>query len=258
MLTLFAQAAAVPTAPAAPGILHSGALGLMIDGGLFMWPILFMAILGTAVVIERFRTLKMISGDTSELRGRVADLVRADRVNEAIDLCSAAQGPVPAILLVGLNRYQLIRNLNCAPAMVEEQVTKAMEDYVVHVTAALEQHMPILATISNVAPMVGSVGTVVGMVVLFQDLVDKVGTVNIVVAAAAGIKVKLLVTVWGLIVGIPAYIFYNYFNTVIGRYLLDVEEASSQLIEAVVVRLASQESSGSTDGKSVMRMTSNM
>src|SRR5205085_1330308 len=118
------------------------------------------------------------------------------------------------------------------------QVNKAMEDAGPHIAAVLEKHLPILGTISAVAPMVGSVGTVVGMVVLFQDLVDQYGTVNIMVAAAKGIKVKLLVTVWGLIVGIPAYIAYNYFTTVINGYLLHVEEAATMLNEAVTIRMA--------------------
>src|SRR5207247_453101 len=139
---------------------------------------------------------------------------------EALELCHRSQGPVPAILAVGLRRFLVLRRLNYDAARIEEQVVKAMDDYGVHIIAALERHLPILATISTVAPMVGSVGTVVGMVILFQDIVAKIGTVNIVVAAASGIQVKLLVTVWGLLVGIPAYVVYNYFNTVINRYVL--------------------------------------
>src|SRR6185295_7805665 len=73
---------------------------------------------------------------------------------------------------------------------------------------------------------------------LFQDIVAKVGTVNIIVAAAAGIQVKLLVTVWGLLVGIPAYVAFNYFSTIVNRYLLHVEESATMLAEAVTVRLA--------------------
>lgn len=227
------------TAP--PDLAHAGALGLMIDGGIFMWPILFMAILAAGVVIERFRSLKMIASDTAALRTQVLDLLHADRVDDAIALCTASRGPVPAILAVGLHRYEVLRKLDADPARIEEQVTKAMDDYGVHIAAALERHLPILATISNVAPMVGSVGTVVGMVILFRDIVAQVGTVNLVVAAAAGIQVKLLVTVWGLMVGIPAYIFYNYFNTVINRFILEAQETATALIEALTLRLATEQ-----------------
>lgn len=222
-----------------PDFWHSGAMGYMIDGGIFMWPILFMAILGAGVVIERFRSLRMIAIDGQTLRSRVLDLLHEDKVEEAIALCATARGPVPAILAVGLHRYEVLRKLNYDPTRIEEQVVKAMDDYSVHISAALEKHLPVLATIANVAPMVGSVGTVVGMVVLFQDVVDKFGTVNIILAAAAGIKLKLIVTVWGLLVGIPAYIFYNYFTTVVNRFILEAEETASQLIEALTLRLAS-------------------
>jgi biopolymer transport protein ExbB len=252
MNTIFAQAAANPNPPAPPDLLHSGALGYMIDGGFFMWPILFMAILGIGVVIERFRSLRLIATDGEKLRSQVLQMLDEDCVEDAIALCAQARGPVPAILAVGLHRYEILRRLNYDPARIEEQVIKAMDDYSVHIMAALEKNLPILATIANVAPMVGSVGTVVGMVVLFQDVVDKFGTVNIILAAAAGIKLKLIVTVWGLMVGIPAYIFYNYFSTVVNRYILEAEQTASQLIEALTLRLATEASR--TDGAGALRL----
>ena len=226
-------------------------MGYMIDGGYFMWPILIMAVLGAAVVIERFRSLWLIATDGDALRTQVLQLLHDGQVEEAISLCARSRGPVPAILAVGLHRYELLRRLNYDPARIEEQVVKAMDDYGVHITAALEKHMPILATIANVAPMVGSVGTVVGMVVLFQDVVDKFGTTNIILAAAAGIKLKLIVTVWGLLVGIPAYIFYNYFTTVVNRYILEAEETASRLIEALTLKLASESMPAGRTGVSV-------
>ena len=88
--------------------------------------------------------------------------------------------------------------------------------------------------------MVGSVGTVWGMIILFQDIVAQMGQTNIIEAAAAGIQLKLLVTVWGLIVGIPAYVAFNYFTVVINRYVLNVEESATELVEAVTLRIATQ------------------
>src|SRR3954454_14170761 len=105
MFPLFAQAAANPNPPPVPDLLHSGALGYMIDGGVFMWPILFMAILGAGVVIERFRSLRLIATDGEALRSQVLQLLHEDKVEEAIALCAQSRGPVPAILAVGLHRY---------------------------------------------------------------------------------------------------------------------------------------------------------
>jgi biopolymer transport protein ExbB len=217
---------------------ETGALGYMIDGGIFMWPILVLALVATAVVIERYRSLKMLTVDNEALRGQVLELLHANRGEEALVLCNKSRGPVPAILSVGLRKFLLLKRLNYDPGKIQEQVAKAMDDYGVHIVAALEHHLPILATISSVAPMLGSVGTVVGMVVLFNDLAAMSSSDPIVQIAAAGIKIKLLVTVWGLLVGIPAYIAFNYFTNVIDRYVLKVEETATELFEAVTLRIA--------------------
>ena len=224
----------------ADSLWDSGALYYMKAGGFFMWPILLLAVLGLAVVIERFRSLRLITTDTTALRAQVLDLFHQDKVEDAVAVCAQSRGPVAAILAVGLHRYEQLRKLNYDPARIDEHVNKAMEDYGVHITAALERYLPVLSTVATVAPMLGSLGTVVGMVVLFTDVVDKFGTQNIILTAAAGIKLKLIVTVWGLMVGIPAYIFFNYFSAVVNRYILEAEETASQLIESLTLRLATE------------------
>lgn len=219
-------------------IAHTGALGYMLEGGFFMWPILFLGILAAGVIIERYRSLKMLTTDTSALRQRVQEYLQEDRVEEALKLCDSEQGPVPAILSAGLRKFLILRRLNYDPGRIEEQVVKGMDDYGVHIVAALERHLPILATVSSVAPMLGFLGTVQGMVTSFDDIVAQMGKTNIVEAAAAGIKVSLLTTVLGLIVGIPAFMAFNYFTSVINRFVLEVEESASELIEAVTLQLA--------------------
>ena len=219
-------------------ILHSGALGYMIEGGFFMWPILFCGILAAAVIVERYRSLKMLTTDTTALRQQVRSLLDADQIEAALQLCDREQGPVPAVLSAGLRKYLLLRQLNYDPAKIEEQVVKGMDDYGVHIVAALERHLPILATVSSVAPMLGFLGTVQGMVVSFDDIVRQMGKMNIVESAAAGIKVSLLTTVLGLIVGIPAFAAFNYFTSVINRFVLEVSESASELIETVTLQLA--------------------
>jgi biopolymer transport protein ExbB len=219
-------------------VMSSGALGYMIEGGFFMWPILLLGILAAGVMIERFRSLKMLTTDTTALRTKVQNLLQEDKVEEAMKLCDSEQGPVPAVLSAGLRKYLILRRLDYDPAKIEEQVVKGIDDNSVHIVAALERHLPILATVSSVAPMLGFLGTVQGMVVSFDDIVRQMGKTNIVESAAAGIKVSLLTTVLGLIVGIPAFMAFNYFTSVINRFVLDVEESASELIEAVTLQLA--------------------
>jgi biopolymer transport protein ExbB len=217
---------------------QTGAMGYMIRGGIFMWPILLLGILALGVIIERYRALLMINARNETLRRKVLDLLQKDQIEEALAACEREQGPVPAILGAGLRKYLILRKLNYDPGRIEEQVLKGMDDYSVHVVAALERHVPILATVSSAAPMIGFLGTVQGMVIAFEEIAAKSGQGDIVQLAAAGIMVSLLTTVLGLIVGIPAFIAFNYFTSVINRFVLGVEETAAELIEAVTFQLA--------------------
>ena len=217
----------------------SGAIGLLIDGGFFMWPILIMAILALAVIIERWRSLKMLDTDIESLRQAVLEDLTNDRIEDALARCDKERGPVAAVLSNGLRKYLVLSRLNYDPARLEEQVVKSMESYGVHIVAALERHLPVLAIVSSVAPMLGFLGTVQGMIVAFHNIVemDKSGGGNIIQAAAAGIEVALLTTCFGLIVGIPAFMAFNYFSSVINGFVLDVEESAAELMEAVTLQL---------------------
>ncbi len=217
----------------------SGAIGLLIDGGFFMWPILIMAIMALAVIIERWRSLKMLDTDNESLRRAVLDDLTNERIEDALARCDKERGPVAAVLANGLRKYLVLSRLNYDPARLEEQVVKSMESYGVHIVAALERHLPVLAIVSSVAPMLGFLGTVQGMIVAFHNIVemDKSGGGNIIQAAAAGIEVALLTTCFGLIVGIPAFMAFNYFSSVINGFVLEVEESAAELMEAVTLQL---------------------
>lgn len=219
-------------------ILDSGAIGLLLEGGPFMWPILLLGIVATGVMIERYRSLKMLSTDTTAVRNEVADLLRADRVVDALRKCETEQGPVPAVLSAGVRQFLVLRRLNYDAGRIEEQVVKGMDDYSVHIVAALERHLPVLATVASAAPMIGFLGTVQGMIIAFRDIKAGIGSANIVELAADGIQTALLTTCFGLIVGIPAYIAYNYFTSVINRYVLDVEQSATELMETVTLHMA--------------------
>jgi biopolymer transport protein ExbB len=219
-------------------LFHTGAMKYMLDGGIFMWPILLLGVLALGVIIERFRALLMLNTRAEQLRAEVRQLLENDQVEEALNRCDREQGPVPAILGAGLRKYLVARRLGYDAAKIEEQVIKGMDDYSVHIVAAMEKHLPILATVASAAPMFGFLGTVAGMVTSFDDIVKTMGQVNIVEAAASGIMVSLLTTVLGLIVGIPAYMMFNYFTSVINAFVLDVEESAAELIESVTLQLA--------------------
>ncbi len=219
-------------------ITNTGALGDMRKGGFFMWPILLLGIVALGVIIERSRALLMLTAKDPVLRAKVQNLLQEDRAEEALAICEREKGPVPAILGAGLRKYVFLKKLNYDSGQISEQVSKAMEDYAVHVVAALEKHLPVLATVASAAPMIGFLGTVSGMVQSFRDIVAQMGEKNIVEAAAAGIEISLLTTVLGLLVGIPAFIGFNYFTSVTNTFVLDVEESSAELIETVTLQMA--------------------
>jgi biopolymer transport protein ExbB len=179
----------------------------------------------------------MLETDAGALREKVIALLSEDKVEESLELCDAARGPVPAILSNGLRKYLVLRRLNYDPAQMEQQVIKSMENYGVNIVAALERHLPLLATIASVAPMLGFLGTVQGMIVAFGDIEANIGQQNIVQAAASGIRVALLTTAFGLVVGIPAYMAFNYFTGIINDFVLQVESSAAELIEVVTLRL---------------------
>ena len=227
-------------------LLESGPIGRLIKGGWFMVPILLLAILALGVIIERWRSLKMLGTDNESLRQAVLDDLTNDRVEEALALCERQRGPVAAVIANGLRKYFVLKKLNYDPGRLEEQVVKSMEGYGVHIVAALERHLSILAIVSSVAPMLGFLGTVAGMIESFDQIVkmDKgevEGATSIVAAAADGISVALLTTCFGLMVGIPAFMAFNYFSSVINTFVLEVEESSTELMEAVTLQLTLNE-----------------
>ncbi len=232
------------------GLMNSGALKLLLDGGWFMLPILLLGIVAFGVIIERYRSLKMLSTDSSELRNDVRALLEQDQPEKALELCDRETGPVAAILAAGLRKYVVLRRLGYDTARIEEQVIKAMDDYSIHIVAALEKHLPVLATVSSAAPMLGFLGTVSGMIVSFNEINERIGEENIVKLASGGISEALLTTCFGLIVGIPAFIGFNYFNSVINRFVLDVEESATELIETVSLNETLAERNGATTEKS--------
>ena len=216
----------------------TGALGYMIDGGIFMWPLLLLGILAGGVIIERYRALLMLNTKDEALRSQVLKLLQDDQIEEALQLVERHKGPVPAILGAGLRKYLIARRLGYDPAKIEEQVTKGMDEYSVHIVAAMEKHLPVLATVASAAPMLGFLGTVAGMVTAFAEIVATKGEKDIVEAAAGGIMVSLLTTVLGLLVGLPAYVAFNYFTSTVNSFVLDVQESAAELIEAVTFQMA--------------------
>ncbi len=183
------------------------------DGGLFMYPLLLCSILGLAVILVKFVTLRLAKVQTSRLLDRVHSMVRRGRVDQAMELCANTRGPVASILLTGLHLYK-----ERSSARADQAITHAGRIEM----AFLEKGLVVLATISNVAPLIGFLGTVAGMIMAF-GAIESAGEVEATLVAG-GIKVALITTATGLAIAIPVNIAHNWFVSQIDALIVDMRQ----------------------------------
>ena len=196
-------------------------LTLFADGGTMMYPLVICSLIGLGVIIAKTWTLWLAHRSAAQVIEQVEEEATAGRLSEAIDVAASTPGPAAAILLAGLRR---VRNLRLNKGELEQVVstTGAIE------LSFLERGLVILATIANVAPLMGFLGTVAGMILAF-DSIANAGDVDP-ATVAGGIKVALLTTAAGLTIAIPVNIGYNYFVSRIDRLILDMEQSTQKVL----------------------------
>lgn len=197
--------------------------GTLIDyfvkGGPTMWPLLACSVLGLIVMIERGIVLHRIKINTAEVFGAVRGFLIKGDLKGAIGVCDRYQGPISDTLRAGLLRY----------GKAGSEIEKAIESVALHQLSKLERGLWVLATVANVAPLFGFLGTVTGMINAFAALAE-VGLGNP-KAVAAGISQALITTAAGLFIALPVQAAYNYFTSRIGNFALDMETSSAMLLE---------------------------
>lgn len=189
-------------------------------GGIVMYLLLILSIVALAVMIERFIALMRARINVSEFLQKIrkALLVNKSR-QEAIKICEQYRGPVASIMKAGLLKFD----------RPKEDIEKAVENAALYEIGRLERGLTILATIANVAPLLGFFGTVTGMIQSF-DALAAAGLTNPGLVAA-GIKEALYTTAGGLGVAIPVQIAYNFFLSRINKFVRDIETAANMLLE---------------------------
>jgi biopolymer transport protein ExbB len=193
------------------------------QGGPMMWPLLFFSLLALTFIIERFIALTRAKINVNEFLTRVRKALLVNRnVKEAIKVCEQYQGPVASVMKAGLLRYGHTR----------EDIEKTIENAALYELDRLERGMGVLATTANVAPMLGFLGTVTGMIKSFATLASE-GLTNP-GKVAAGISEALITTAAGLMIAIPAQLAYNYYTTKINRFVRDIETATNMLLETFI------------------------
>lgn len=207
-------------------------LELIISGGWALWVILACSIISLGVTFERFLTLRKADVDSEELLSSVSQKLENNDIPAAIGICEAAPGPVAETLAIGLKKLVFLERVGKRPEEIEEGIVKAMEDHGGHVVDYLERNLNTLATVSSLAPILGMMGTVVGMIRAFAGA-SKAGNLTP-EAVSGGIAEALLCTAGGLIVAAMSTVEYNYFVGRVNRFVLKVQAAGTALVERVL------------------------
>ena len=194
-----------------------------IEGGpSFMGIVLLCLILGLALAIERIIYLNMATSDSSKLLNDVEGALQSGGVDAAKEVCRNTKGPVASIFYQGLDRSE----------EGIDMVEKSVVSYGSVQMGLLEKGLSWIALFIALAPMLGFMGTVIGMIGAF-DAIEAAGDISPSLVAG-GIKVALLTTVFGLIVAIILQVFYNYIVSKIDSIVNDMEDASISLIDLLV------------------------
>lgn len=194
-----------------------------VRGGAFMWPILIALIIGVMFSIERFYSLSRSKINARKFVQKIVDaLGKGDGAKNAIDVCDNTHGPLANVTKAGLTRVD--RGI--------EEVEKAIGASGTIEMAFLERNLVWLSTIVSVAPMLGFLGTVAGMVGAF-DAIQKANDISPSLVAG-NISVALLTTMFGLIVAIIVQFAHNYFVSVIDKIVVDMEESTQEIVEQLI------------------------
>ncbi|HRX30879.1 MAG TPA: MotA/TolQ/ExbB proton channel family protein [Tenuifilaceae bacterium] len=203
--------------------LHKAIKTKFIEGGpQFMASILLTLIFGLAIVIERIIYLNLATTNTKKLLSKIEEAMENGGVDAAKEVCRNTRGPVASIFYQGLDRvHEGI-----------EVAEKSIVSYGSVMMGQLESGLTWISLFIAIAPMLGFMGTVIGMIGAF-DSIQAAGDISPALVAG-GIKVALITTVFGLIVAVILQVFYNYLLTKIDKITNDMEDASIGLMDILV------------------------
>jgi biopolymer transport protein ExbB len=186
-------------------------------GGPMLWLIVFFGIVGIYVFLEKFFQLRRNQVNVKELVTGLVNVLKRDAMIEAITLCDTTPGPVAKLLNAAIHAYQN-----------DDNIKPAIEDTAKIELNRLESRLNILSTIANIAPLLGLLGTVIGMYDTFNGISASNGMS--LAALSGGVKEALITTAAGLCVAVPAHLAYNYLLTQVQSLCADMEKASSEIL----------------------------
>ena len=196
-------------------------LEIILAGGWLMVPILLCSTLSVAIIIERFWTLRRSKVTPEGLTSMVEDWAARHELDARHLEQIKNESPLGRIYSAALLNRKRSRDL----------IKEAVEDTGRHVVHDLERFLNTLGTIAGISPLLGLLGTVVGMIKVFSAImISGVGDANVL---AGGISQALITTAAGLTVAIPSYFFYRFFRGMIAEYVISMEEKAISLIDCI-------------------------
>ncbi len=184
-------------------------------------PLLLMSGYAIYIFVERFMTLKRASNDEKQFMSRIKDYVQDGKLDSAKNLCETTDSPVARMVDKGVSRI----------GKPMQDIKASVENVGKLEVSRLENNLSALATISGIAPMIGFLGTVLGMIKVFYDLKNTGIKANFLEALSEGIMMAMVTTVAGLIVGILAYFFYNFLVARVSKVVQNMEAHSIEFID---------------------------
>ena len=214
------NAAAADSVAATAGDGSVEVIDIVFKGGFMMIPITLLSLVAVYVFVERVRTIKQATANPDEFMRQIKDLVSKGDVSAAKMLCQQSETPMAKMIFKGLQKLgSTLKNIEVSI----ENVGK-IEIY------RLEKNLSLLATISGAAPMLGFLGTVIGMISAFMAIAQEEGAVSPKLLSS-GIYEAMVTTAAGLFVGILAYLGYNYLVTRLQKVVHSMEYSSIEFVE---------------------------
>ncbi len=198
---------------------------MILKGGWLMIPIFILSVVGIYIICERFAAIRKAGKTDRKLTSNVMSAINRGNKTGALQECAAQNTPLSRMLQKDILLYHI-------PA---HDLRTSMENTATLEIAELEKGLPTLATVSGLAPMIGFLGTVVGMVQAFYDMSLAGNNINITLLSR-GIYTAMITTVAGLIVGILAYFAYNFLVTRINSLANEMENACTEFIDSLYER----------------------
>jgi biopolymer transport protein ExbB len=202
------------------GTAQESFLDLAIKGGWVMIPIVLLSLVAVYIFFERWFAIKKAANIDQNFMNRIKDYIMDGKVDAAKTLCQSTDNPVAAMIEKGISRIG--RPLNDVNAAIEN--VGRLEVY------KLERGLPTLASVSGGAPMIGFLGTVIGMVQAFHQMSTAGNNINV-GELSGGIYTALITTVAGLIVGIIAFFAYNILVAKVDKVINTMEASSTEFID---------------------------